>query len=98
MFFSVLEQHVSTLIELFSGPSKKIYAYLEMLKCAVVSQKLTFLIKLCIKCVCVCVLNVQSRYLFLSFRNTYPDCTLKTQGYMHFIHSFINNISLKMIL
>ena len=65
MFFIVLGQYVSILIESSSGPSKKIGPYLEMLKCAVGSQKLTLLIKLCIKCMCRCVLNVQSGYLFL---------------------------------
>ena len=44
MFFMVLGQHVSILIESSSGPSKKIDPYLEMLKCAVGSQTLTFLI------------------------------------------------------
>jgi len=47
MFINVLGQHVSILIEPSSGPSKKIDPYLEMLKCAVGSQTLTFLIKLC---------------------------------------------------
>ena len=51
MFFIVLGQHVSILIELSSGPSKKIDPYLEMLKCAVGSQTLTFLIKLYTKCI-----------------------------------------------
>ena len=51
MFVIVLGQHVSILIESSSGPSK-IDPYLEMLKCAVGSQTLTFLIKLCIKCMC----------------------------------------------
>ena len=64
-FFIVLGQHVSIIIESFSGPSKKIDPYLEMLKCAVVSQTLTFLIKLCIKCMCRFVRIVQSGYLFL---------------------------------
>jgi len=41
--FIVLGQHVSILIESSSGPSKKIGPYLEMLKCAVGSQTLTFL-------------------------------------------------------
>jgi len=50
MFFIVLGQHVSILIESSSDPSKKIDPYIEMLKCAVRSQTLTFLIKLCIKC------------------------------------------------
>ena len=65
MFIIVLGQRVSILIELSSGPSKKRDPYLEMLKCAVGSQALTFLIKLCIKCMCRCVLNVQSEYLFI---------------------------------
>ena len=65
--YFVLGQHVSILIESSSGPSKKIDPYLEMLECAVGSQTLTFLIKLCIKCTCRCVLNVQSGYLFLKF-------------------------------
>jgi len=56
MFFIVLGQHVSILIESFSGPSKKIDPCLEMLKCAVGSQMLTFLLKLCIKCMCHCFL------------------------------------------
>jgi len=56
MFIIVLGQRVSILIELSSGPSKKRDPYLEMLKCAVGSQALTFLIKLCIKCMCRCVL------------------------------------------
>jgi len=55
-FFIVLGQHFSILIESTSSPSKKIDPYLEMLKCAVGSQTLTFLIKLCIKCVCLCFL------------------------------------------
>jgi len=63
MFFIVLGQNVSILIESSSGPSKKIVSYLEMLKCAVGSQKLTFWIKLCIKCMCRCFFNVQSGYL-----------------------------------
>jgi len=50
MFNNVLGQHVSILIESLSGPSKKTDPYLEMLKCAVGSQTLTFLIKLCTKC------------------------------------------------
>ena len=66
MFIIVLGQHVSILIESSSGPSKKTDPYLEMLKCAVGSQTLTFLIKPCIKCMCRCVLNVQSGYLFLN--------------------------------
>ena len=49
MFFIVLGKNVSILIETSSGPSKKIDPYLEMLKCAVGTQTLTFLIKLCIK-------------------------------------------------
>jgi len=49
MFIMVLGQHVSILIESSSGPSKKIDPYLKCLKCAVRSQTLTFLIKLCIK-------------------------------------------------
>jgi len=53
MFFIVLVQYVSILIESSSGPSKKTDPYLEMLKCAVGSQTLTFLIKLCIKNVSV---------------------------------------------
>ena len=57
MFFIVLGQHVSILIESSSGPSKKIDPYLEMLKCAVGSQTLTFLIKLCIKCILYIVLS-----------------------------------------
>ena len=40
MFFIILGQHVSILIESSSGPSKKIDPYLEMLKCAVGSQTL----------------------------------------------------------
>ena len=35
MFFIVLGQHVSILIESSSGPFKKIDPYLEMLKCTV---------------------------------------------------------------
>ena len=66
VFFIVLGQHVSILIESSSGPSKKIDPYLEMLKCAVESQTFAFLIKLCIKSMCRCVLNVQSGYLFLN--------------------------------
>ena len=58
MFIIVLGQHVSILIESPSGPSKKIDHYLEMLKCAVGSQTLTFLMKLCIECMCR-VLNVE---------------------------------------
>ena len=65
MFFIELGQYVSILIESSSGLSKKIDPYLEMSKCAVGSQTLTFLIKLCIKCMCRCFLNVQSGYLFL---------------------------------
>ena len=64
MFIIVLRQHVSILIELSSGPSKKIDPYLEILKCAVGSQMLTFLIKLCIKCMCRCVLNVNPDIYF----------------------------------
>jgi len=64
MFINVLGQHVSIPIESSSGPSKKTDPYLEMLKCAVGSQTLTFLIKLCMKCMCRCVLNVQSGYPF----------------------------------
>ena len=45
MFTIVLGQNVSILIESSSGPSKKTDPYLEMLKCAVGSQTLTFLIK-----------------------------------------------------
>ena len=65
MFIAVLGQNVSIPIEASSGPTKKTDPYLEMLKCAVGSQTLTFLIKLRIKCTCRCVLNVQSGYLFL---------------------------------
>jgi len=64
MFIIVFGQHVSILIESSSGPSKKTDPYLEMLECAVGSQTLICLIKLCIKCMCRCVLNVQSGYLF----------------------------------
>ena len=46
-------------------PSKKIDPYLEMLKCAVGSQTLTFFIKICVKFMCHCFLNVQSGYQFL---------------------------------
>jgi len=53
---TVLGQHVSILIESSSGPSKTRDPYLEMFKCTVRSQTLTFLIKLCIKCMCHCVL------------------------------------------
>jgi len=28
-----------------------------------------------------------------SFRNKYRDCTIRTKPHMHFIHSFINNVS-----
>ena len=53
MFIIVLGQHVSILIESSSGPSKKIDPYLEMLKYAVGSQTLTFLIlKFAIPAVC----------------------------------------------
>ena len=65
MFFIVSGQHVSILTESSSGPSKKIDPYLETLKYAVGSQTLTFLIKLCIKCMCRYVFIVQSGYLFL---------------------------------
>jgi len=51
MFIVVPGQHVSILTESSSGPSKKIDPYLKCLKCAVGSQTLTFLIKLCIKCI-----------------------------------------------
>jgi hypothetical protein len=44
MFSIVLGQHVLVLTESSSGPSKKTDPYLEMLKCAVGSQTLTFLI------------------------------------------------------
>ena len=66
MFFIVLGQHFSIPIESSPGPSKKIDPYLEMLKCAMGSQTLTFLIKLCIKCMCRCFLNLQTGYLFLN--------------------------------
>ena len=56
MFINVLGQHVSILIESTSGPPKKIDPYLQMLKSAVGSQTPTFLIKLCIKCMCRIVL------------------------------------------
>jgi len=49
MFSIVLGKHDSILIE-SSGPSKKTGPYLDMLKCALGSQKLKFLIELCIKC------------------------------------------------
>ena len=42
MFIIVLGQHVPILIESSSGPSKKTDPYLEMLKCAVGSQTLTW--------------------------------------------------------
>jgi hypothetical protein len=45
MFIIVLGQHVLIRTESSSGPSKKIDPYLEMLKCAVGSQMLTFFIK-----------------------------------------------------
>ena len=45
MFIIVLGQHVSILIKSSSGPSKEIDPYLEMLKCAVGPQTLTFLIE-----------------------------------------------------
>jgi len=54
MFINVLGQNISILIESSSGPSKKVDPYLEMLKCAVGSQTLTILIKLCIKCMFRC--------------------------------------------
>ena len=53
VFLIVLGQHVSILTESSSGPSKKIDPYLEMLKCDVGSQTLTFLITLCIKYMCL---------------------------------------------
>jgi len=65
IFINVLGQHVSILIESSSGPSKKTDSYLETLKCAIGSQKITFMIKLCIECMCRFVLNLQSGYLFL---------------------------------
>jgi len=49
MFIIVLGRHVSILIETSSGPYKYKDPYLAMLKCAVGSQMLTILIKLCIK-------------------------------------------------
>jgi len=52
--FVVLGQHVSILIESPSDHSKKRDPYVEMLKCAVGSHTLTFLVKLCIKCMCRC--------------------------------------------
>jgi len=61
----VLGQQVSILIESTSGHSKKIDPYLELLKCAVGSQTLTFLVKLRIKCMCRYVLIIQPGYLFL---------------------------------
>jgi len=63
MFIILLGQHVSIPIESSSGPSKKLDPYLAMRKCAVGSQTLTFLIELSVKCMCLCVLNVQSGYL-----------------------------------
>jgi len=65
MFIIVLGQRVSILTESSSGPSKKIDPYLKYLKCAVGTKTLTFLIKLCTKCMCRFVLIVQSWYLFL---------------------------------
>jgi len=29
----------------------------------------------------------------LSFRNKYPDCIIRTLRHMHFVHSFIKNVS-----
>ena len=78
MFFIVLGQHVSILIESSSGPSKKIDPYLEILKCAVGSQTLTFLIKLCIKFMCRCFLNVQPEYLFLKLGSS---VLIETHGF-----------------
>jgi len=58
VFYCIRALHASILIESSSGPSTKIDPYLEMLKCAVGSQMLTFLIKICRKCMCHCFLNV----------------------------------------
>jgi len=68
MFITVLGQHVSILTESSSGPSKKIDPYLKCLKCAVGSQTLTFLIKLCIKWMYCIALTVQSGYLILKLQ------------------------------
>jgi len=64
MFIIVLGQHVSILIESSSGHSKKIDPYLKCLKmrCGITN---TFLIKLCIKCMCRFGLIVQLGYLIL---------------------------------
>jgi len=64
-FVIILGQHVSIPIESSSDPSKNTDPYLAMFKYSVGSQTLTFLIKLCIKCMCLYVLNIQSGYLFL---------------------------------
>ena len=65
MLIIVLGQYVSILIESSSDLSKKIDPYLKRLKRAVGSQTLTFLIKLCVKCMCRFALIVQSGYLIL---------------------------------
>ena len=65
MCFIVLGQHVSILIGSSSGPFNKIDPYVEMLKSAVGSQTLTFLVKLCIKCMCR-FLNVRSGHLIVN--------------------------------
>ena len=83
-FFIVLGQHVSIVIESSSGSSKKIDPYLEMLKCAVGSQTLTCLIKLCIKCTCRCFLSVQSGYLFIKLYNLLYILLLIANMYISF--------------
>ena len=104
MFIIVLGQHVSILIESSSGPSKKMDPYLEMLKCAVGSHMLTFVIKLCIKCMCrhvaqtsisinnALLKKVIPKYANLKFTNSSP-VSQGTQQHKHFIHSFIKNVS-----
>jgi len=65
VYIIVLGQHVSILTESSSSPSKIQILTWQCLKCAVGSQTLTFLIKLCTKCMCRYVLIVQSGYLIL---------------------------------
>ena len=75
MFIIVLGQHVSILTESSSGHSKKIDPYLEMLKCAVGSQTLTFVIKLykmhVLFCSCCTIILPISKTLTVTYERGY---------------------------
>ena len=90
MFIIVLGQHVSILTESSSGPSKKTDPYLEMFKmrCGFPNA---YILHITIYKIHVLVLFLLYSTIRIPISKT--DCTIRTKRHMHFIHSYIENVS-----